>query len=76
MQKLVLEGTNRESRGTGPARRIRLTGMVPAVLYGGKGDAVSLAVNAKQVAKILRCEWGATRFSPCSLPAGAKSRPW
>ena len=32
--------------------------MVPAILYGGKKDSISLTVNAKQVAKILRSETG------------------
>jgi large subunit ribosomal protein L25 len=32
--------------------------MVPAVLYGGRKESVSLSVNAKQVAKILRSESG------------------
>jgi large subunit ribosomal protein L25 len=31
---------------------------VPAVLYGGRKESVSLSVNAKQVAKILRSESG------------------
>ncbi len=44
--------------GKGPARRTRQTGMVPAVLYGGRKESVSLAVNAKQVARILRSESG------------------
>lgn len=76
MQKLILEGTARDSRGTGPARRIRLTGMVPAVLYGGKGGAISLAVNAKQVAKILRSESGHNSIFTVQLAGGKKSRPW
>ena len=58
METFTVEGKVREGRGKGPARRTRLTGMVPAVLYGGKKEAVSLAVNAKQVAKILRSESG------------------
>jgi large subunit ribosomal protein L25 len=58
METFTVEGTVREERGKGPARRTRLTGMVPAILYGGKKDAVSLSVNAKQVAKILRSETG------------------
>jgi large subunit ribosomal protein L25 len=58
MQAFTVEGQIRETRGKGAARRTRLTGMVPAVLYGGKKDSVSLAVNAKQVAKILRSESG------------------
>ena len=38
METFTVEGKVREGRGKGPARRTRLTGMVPAVLYGGKKD--------------------------------------
>lgn len=58
MQNFKIEGQVREGRGKGPARRVRTTGMVPAVLYGNKKDAISLTVDAKQVAKILRSETG------------------
>src|SRR5579862_7001226 len=58
MQTFKIEGQVREGRGKGPARRTRSTGMVPAVLYGGKKDAISLTVDAKQVARILRSETG------------------
>jgi large subunit ribosomal protein L25 len=58
METFKIEGQVREGRGKGPARRTRLTGMVPAVLYGGKKDAISLTVEAKQVARILRSETG------------------
>jgi len=58
MPAFTVEGTIRETRGKNAARRTRQTGLVPATLYGGKGDAVSLSVNAKQVAKILRSETG------------------
>ena len=58
METFKIEGQVREGRGKGPARRTRLTGMVPAVLYGGKKDALSLTVDAKQVARILRSETG------------------
>ncbi len=58
MATFTVEGKVREERGKNAARRTRLTGMVPAVLYGGRGNSVSLSVNAKQVAKILRSESG------------------
>ena len=58
METLTVEGKIREDRGKNAARRTRKTGMVPAVLYGGKKDSMSLSVNAKQVAKILRSETG------------------
>lgn len=57
-ENFTVEGKIREGRGKGPARQTRKTGMVPAVLYGGKKESVSLAVNAKQVARILRSETG------------------
>jgi large subunit ribosomal protein L25 len=58
METFTVEGKVREERGKNAARRTRQTGMVPAVLYGGRQDSISLAVNAKQVARILRSETG------------------
>ena len=57
-EKIVVEAAPRATRGKNEARRLRSTGKVPAVLYGGKGEAVTLAVNAKQVGAILRSETG------------------
>ena len=57
-EKIVVEGAPRATRGKNEARRLRLTGKVPAVLYGGKGEAITLALNAKQVGAILRSESG------------------
>ena len=48
----------RETRGKNEARRLRVSGNVPATLYGGKGEALSLAVNTKQVTAILRSDTG------------------
>lgn len=58
METLTVEGKVREERGKNAARRVRVTGMVPAILYGGRKDSISLSVNAKQVGKILRSESG------------------
>ncbi len=58
METFVIEATLRDERGKNAARRIRRTGQVPAVLYGGKSESLSMAVNAKQVARILRSETG------------------
>src|SRR5229473_1060463 len=57
-EKIVVEGAPRTTRGKNEARRLRQMGKVPAVLYGGKGQSITLAVNAKQVAAILRSESG------------------
>jgi large subunit ribosomal protein L25 len=56
--KIVVEAAPRDSRGKNEARRLRVTGKVPAILYGAKGDALSLSVNAKQVGQILRSATG------------------
>lgn len=57
-QQIVVESAPRSDRGKNEARRLRQTGKVPAVLYGGKGKAVTLAVNAKQLGAILRSATG------------------
>jgi large subunit ribosomal protein L25 len=58
MQQFIVEATVREERGKNAARRIRSAGQIPAVLYGGKDGPLVVAVNAKQVAGILRSEAG------------------
>jgi len=57
-EKIVVEGAPRAERGKNEARRLRKTGNVPAVLYGGKEGPITLTVNAKQVGAILRSESG------------------
>jgi large subunit ribosomal protein L25 len=71
--KIVVEASNRETRGKNEARRLRLTGKVPAVLYGGKGEALTLSVNAKQVGAILRSESGHNTLFQVDL--GGKHEP-
>src|SRR3974377_1377327 len=58
MAQIIVEGAPRSTRGKNEARRLREKGSVPAVLYGGKGEALSLSVTAKQVTAILRSETG------------------
>jgi large subunit ribosomal protein L25 len=74
METFTVEWKVREGRGKGPARRTRLTGMVPAVLYGGRKDSVSLAVNAKQVARILRSESGHNTIFAVRVAGGAEEQ--
>src|SRR5271154_958066 len=74
METFTVEGQIREGRGKGPARRTRMTGMVPAVLYGARKQSVSLAVNAKQVARILRSETGHNTIFSVSVAGGTEER--
>jgi large subunit ribosomal protein L25 len=72
-EKVVVEGAPRELRGKNEARRLRLTGKLPATLYGGKGEAIALSVNAKQVGAILRSESGHNTLFQVAL--GGKHEP-
>jgi len=56
--QIIVEGAPRSDRGKNEARRLRQTGKVPAVLYGGKGNSITLALNAKQIGAILRSASG------------------
>ncbi|MGA3189898.1 MAG: 50S ribosomal protein L25 [Bryobacteraceae bacterium] len=48
----------RSSRGKNEARRLRVAGQAPGVLYGAGGDAVAVAVSPKEVNKILHSNTG------------------
>ena len=71
--QIVVEAAPRPERGKNEARRLRKTGKVPAVLYGGKGEAVTLSVNAKQVSAILRSETGHNTLF--QVEVGGKQQP-
>src|SRR5215472_17211376 len=71
--KIVVESAPRATRGKNEARRLRQTGKVPAVLYGGKGGPITLSVNAKQVGAILRSESGHNTLFQVEL--GGKAEP-
>jgi large subunit ribosomal protein L25 len=58
MDQIIVEASPRETRGKNAARRVRMTGQVPAVIYGGKGKSQALEVNAKQLSAILRSASG------------------
>jgi len=58
-----LEAVKRETKGKNEARRLRVAGQIPAVLYGGvmvegKPQATPIAVDPKALMNILRSESG------------------
>jgi large subunit ribosomal protein L25 len=71
--QIIVEAAPRAERGKNEARRLRQTGRIPAVLYGGKGNAVTLSVNAKQVGAIFRSETGHNTLFQVDL--GGKQEP-
>lgn len=54
MSELTLEVQERKETGTGPNRRLRKAGQLPAVVYGGGKDPVSIQVDQKSVHQLLR----------------------
>jgi len=70
MDQIIVEGKPREERGKNAARRMRVSGEVPAVLFGGQGGPVTLALNAKQLSALLRSESGQNTVFQVKLPGG------
>ena len=60
----------RASRGKNEARRTRRTGMIPAVVYGAYKDAVSIAVNPRQISQILRSKTGHNTIFNLNIQGG------
>jgi len=54
----VVAAEPRSSRGKNEARRVRVTGRIPAVIYGAFRDPVAVSVNPKDISKILRSKTG------------------
>jgi large subunit ribosomal protein L25 len=60
----------RSSRGKNEARRLRVAGQAPGVLYGAGGDAVAVAISPKEVNKILRSNTGHNTIFNLSVTGG------
>ena len=73
MDQITVEAKPREDRGKNAARRMRREGHVPAVLYGGDGKSLTLAVNTKQLAAIMRSQSGHNTIFKVKLPTGEQS---
>ncbi len=58
MENPLIRAKAREFVGKGFARKIRALGFMPAVLYGGEGEARPLVVDAKVVTNVLNGKAG------------------
>ena len=58
MAEIIISAAAREDRGKNAARRLRRGGLVPGVVYGGKGGNLAVAVDPKALKKVLRSEAG------------------
>src|ERR1700733_6179106 len=55
---ITIAAESRTSRGKNEARRLRAAGSAPAVVYGTGKDTVAVAVNPKEMVRILRSKTG------------------
>ena len=67
MAEIVINATNRADRGKNAARRLRRKGLVPGVVYGGKGENLSVAVDPKALQRVLRSEAGRNAILKLSI---------
>ncbi len=68
IKDLTINACAREGVGKGPTRRLRAQGMIPAAVYGEGGEAVAVAVSAKDIANILRSGTGHNTIFKLALP--------
>ena len=54
----TLEAVTRDSRGKNEARRLRVAGQIPAVVYGGGQEAQAVSVSPKELSRLLHSESG------------------
>ncbi len=54
MEAIALRASARNISGKGPARRARANGLIPAVFYNPKAEAVMLTVNNRQMMELLK----------------------
>jgi large subunit ribosomal protein L25 len=70
---ITITAEPRHLRGKNEARRLRVRGLTPAVLYGTGGDAVAVAVSPKEVTRILNSKTGHNTIFDISVNGGETS---
>jgi large subunit ribosomal protein L25 len=73
MAEILVNAQGRSERGKNAARRLRRKGLVPGIVYGGKGDAVAVSVDPKALQKVLRSESGRNTILKLELDGGSTS---
>jgi large subunit ribosomal protein L25 len=69
-KEITVSAEPRQSRGKNEARRLRVKGLAPAVLYGSDRAAVAVSVNPKDVNKILHSNTGHNTIFNLSVQGG------
>jgi large subunit ribosomal protein L25 len=67
---ITIAAEPREGRGKNEARRLRVKGQTPAVLYGAGLDSVAVAVSPREVNRILRSATGHNTIFNLQIDSG------
>lgn len=54
--QLEFNATKRDEQGTGASRRLRRTGRVPAIIYGGEGRPQQISIDHNELFQLMRKE--------------------
>lgn len=73
-QGKTVEANPREDFGKNAARRMRRTGRVPAVVYGGGAPAIPVMLDSKQFEEILHSESGHNAIFALEIPGKTPTR--
>jgi len=67
---ITVEAEPRATRGKNEARRLRAKDATPAVLYGGSGGSIAVAVSPKELSRILHSKTGQNTIFNLSVKGG------
>jgi large subunit ribosomal protein L25 len=70
VKDLKVGAETRDSRGKNEARRLRVKGRVPAVVYGGAGEPAAVSVDPKEITRILNSRTGHNTIFQLSITGG------
>jgi len=70
---ITVSAERRDSRGKNEARRLRVKGLAPAVLYGAGQPAVAVSVNPKEVTRILHSSTGHNTIFQLAIQGGEET---
>src|SRR6202161_841798 len=70
----VLEAHPRESGNKNMARRVRMGGKIPGVLYGAGKNSLSVSVDPRQVTRILNSKTGHNTIFDLALNGGEQTK--
>lgn len=71
VKDLKVAAQGRESRGKNEARRLRVKGLVPAVVYGGTEEPAAVSVDPKEITRILNSRTGHNTIFHLSITGAA-----